>query len=209
MKLVSVANLASYIGFDAGVASAQMETATEVATQTIIGVLNTDLELAAVADQFYILPTGSLPLGRAWRTRLALSRGFIQGPVEITFGSALNDLSLSANSYDNTFIAVDRDLGGIVITGPDLRGQFVQVSYVAGFDLDETAPGQFASDALPEWLVEAAQMAAVATLDETYPDLRFDKGQGAKESAASMRRGMAARLQGKLRYFPSATHPIG
>ena len=204
MKLVTVTDLAKYIGFDPGVASDKLDTATEAATQAVIGLLQTELERAAVVDDFYVLSTGSLPIGATYRTRLALSRGFITGPVTMTFGSTLDDLALAPSPIDPASIKLDADLGGIVITGPDLRDRFIRVSYVAGFDEDD---GLF--NDLPEWLVEVAMMAAVASLDTTQPDLRFDKGQGAKESALSLQRSIIARTASKVRYFPNSTRPIG
>lgn len=204
MKLVTVTDLAKYIGFDPGVASDKLDTATEAATQAVIGLLQTELDRAAVVDDFYVLSTGSLPIGATYRTRLALSRGFITGPVTMTFGSTIDDLALAPSPIDPASIKLDADLGGIVITGPDLRDRFIRVSYVAGFDEED---GLF--NDLPEWLVEVAMMAAVASLDTTQPDLRFDKGQGAKESALSLQRSITARVAGKVRYFPNSTRPIG
>lgn len=209
MKLALVGDLAKAIGFDQGVATDKLETAVETATQTLIGLLRTEFDLAAVVDDFYVLSTGSIPIGSTYRTRLALSRGFISGPVTITFGRSLDALASSPGMVEAGRISVDRDKGGIVITGPDMRDTFIRVSYVAGFGAEEDDPTTYEQTELPDWLKEVAVMASLASLDSTHPDLRFENGNGAKESAASMTNSVVGRLGSKIRYFPSATHPIG
>lgn len=209
MKLVTVNDLADYIGFDAGVASNKLDSAVEAATQALIGCLLTEFDRVAVVDDFYILSTGSLPIGSTYRTRLALSRGFIVGDVTMIFSHRLEDLTTDFSPVDPGWVKVDAEKAGVVITGPDLRDCFVRVSYTAGFEADDSDPTLYDQGQLPEWLKESALMLSVAYLDSSHPDLRFEKGSGAKDSANAMRAAVNHRIAGKVRYFPSATNPIG
>jgi hypothetical protein len=56
MRLGTVADLAQAIGFDPGVRTPELQGAVEAATQNVIASLGTELDRAAVVDQFYILP---------------------------------------------------------------------------------------------------------------------------------------------------------
>lgn len=202
MRLGTLENLQKAIGFDPGVQEAELKSAIDAATQNLIGLLRTELDRAAVTDTFYVLPSGSLPIGSEWRTRLALSRGFVDGIATVTYGSLVTDI---LTPVDLTTIVVDQEKGGVVITGPDLRSQYVKVDYTAGFDADDDDPEAYAG--LPSWLDEVATMAAIAALDTMSPGVRgLDN---AEDAARGVQRQIMQRIGSKIRYFPSATHPLG
>jgi hypothetical protein len=203
MRLGTVADLAQAIGFDPGVRTPELQGAVEAATQNVIASLGTELDRAAVVDQFYILPSGSLPVGNEYRTRLALSRGFVDGPVVLTYGPLLTDISLG---IDNTSVVVNAEKGEIVITGPDLRGQYMEASYTAGFEPDANDSDVYGG--VPEWLTEIATLAAMMALDANTPDVRFEKGDQGLSSARNLQRQIQTRISTKARFFPSATHPL-
>lgn len=204
MRLGKVSDLAEAIGFEPGVQTAILRSAMEAGTQNLIGLLRTDLNRAAVVDQFHILPVGSLPIGSSFRTRLALSRGFIVGTVVITYGEGLTELT---NQIGLTSVVVDAEKGGIVINGPDLRGQYMEVSYTAGFLEDPQDEGVLTG--VPSWLDELATLAAMAALDQNTPSARHEKGKDAVNSSKALNDQVVTRAGSKLRYFPSATHPLG
>jgi hypothetical protein len=207
MKLVAAADVTSSIGFDTGVQSDVFDAAVEAATANLKAMLRTELDRAAVVDTFYILPTGSLPTGSVYRTRLALSRGFVTGAVTVGYASTLDDLSISPVALGGSACLLDAEKGGIVITGPDLRNTFLTVSYMAGFDTDPGDADLYTG--VPTWLTDIARLAAIQYVDGSFPDIRFVKGEGAAASAKALMGQMAARLASKIRYFPSATHPLG
>lgn len=209
MQLGKVSDLAEAIGFEPGVQTAVLRAAVEAGTQNLIGLLETELDRAAVVDQFHILPVGSLPIGSSFRTRLALSRGFIVGAITITYGTDLTELT---NVIGLTSVVVDAEKGSVVINGPDLSGQYLEVSYTAGFLEDPEDEGVLMG--IPSWLDELATLAAMAALDQNTPAARHEKGKngaygGAAFAAKALTAQVVARAGTKLRYFPSATRPLG
>jgi hypothetical protein len=132
-----------------------------------------------------------------------LSRGFVDGPVVLTYGPLLTDISLG---IDNTSVVVNAEKGEIVITGPDLRGQYMEASYTAGFEPDANDSDVYGG--VPEWLTEIATLAAMMALDANTPDVRFEKGDQGLSSARNLQRQIQTRISTKARFFPSATHPL-
>lgn len=204
MRLGSLVDLQKAIGFDPGVHEDVLTSAVEAGTQNLIAILETELDRATVVDQFYILPTGSIPLGRDWRTRLALSRGFVDGSVVVQYGSMLTEINMPVSG---TSVLVDNQKGAVTITGPDLRNQYITVSYTAGFAEDPDNPGSLLG--VPKWLDEVFVMAAMAALDSNNPTIRHDDTAAAAASAKALNAQVMSRVNSNLRYFARATRPIG
>jgi hypothetical protein len=211
MQIGTVEALARSIGFDPGVETAVLESAVSAATQRLVALLGTELEQAAVTDRFFVLANGSLPQGSVYSTRLALSRGFVQGSVTLSYGSVLTAITVP---LDTTMINIDYEKGGIVIIGPNLSGQYISASYTAGFAADPENSNRYAG--LPSWLTDVATLAAMAALDSNSPNTRYPDGKNsrnswrdAQASVASLMQQVVSRLGDKVRYFPNATRPIG
>jgi hypothetical protein len=205
MQLGTVDDLARAIGFDPGVQTTELRAAVEAGTQNVIAALGTELDRAAIVDQFYIRPGGSIQLGGQFRTRLALSRGFIDGPITLLYGSVLTDISLSFDS--TTSIIAHEEKGEVIITGPDLTGQYIAASYTAGFSPDTSDDTVYGG--VPEWLTEVALIGAMYSLDANQPSVRFDKAPGdARSSANALRAQMLNRIGSRARFFPNANRPL-
>lgn len=202
MRLGTVADLAQAIGFDPGQRTLELEAAVDAATQNVVAALGTELDRAAVVDQFYILPNGSLPVGELFRTRLALSRGFVEAPIALLYGGVPSDITLALDAT----VVTNFEKGEVVITGPDLRGQYLTASYTAGFNPDASDDQMYGG--VPDWVTEVATMAAMAALDANTPDVRFEDEAAAQQSAKNLQRQIQARLGTKARFFPNATHPM-
>lgn len=201
MKLIDASRVAGRIGFEPGVQAGLIASATAAATPALAGLLRTEFDRASVVDDFYVLSTKSLPLRRdVYRTRLALSRGFVQGPVALSYASARGDLDVNPYLIESGHFAINAELGTIIVTGPNLQDTFVRATYVAGFAEDTANPGSYA--AVPDWLKDAAEMQAIIELDtlgvETAKDLRGNE----------LSRRLGISLGSRIRYFPAATYPI-
>lgn len=209
MKLIQVASLATHIGFDAGVQTAVLESMIEAATHNLIGLLYTEFDRATVTDQFYVQQNQSLEILGGFRTTLALSRGFVVGSVAIEYGPTHDEISGAPVVLDPSYVILNEDKGELVVTGIDLRDQFINATYTAGFTEDGSDAGYYTPAQIPTWLAEAAIYASAIALDTTRPDFRFEKGQGAKESITGMTKALMNRVAAKIRYFPSAVRPLG
>lgn len=209
MRIGSVDALARAIGFDPGVRTAELEAAVNLGTLNLVGELGTELDRASVMDTFYITPGGCLPVGTLYRTRLALSRGFVDGDVTLTFG--MLPTALISSFPVDTLITVNKEKGEVVITGPDLTNQYVGASYTAGFDVNPDDPETYTG--LPGWLEDIGLLAAMAALDNNQPVVRYDlknrqSVMEAQASAKSLQAQVTGRLLSKARYFPNAVHPL-
>jgi hypothetical protein len=203
MRLGSVSELARAIGFEDGVQADVIESAMEAATQTLIGMLQTELDRAAVVDVFHILPSGSLPIGDQYRTRLALSRGFVEGELTLLYGSLASEITAEV---DMDTVVTNLEKGSVVITGANLSGQYISVAYTAGFEPDETDADKYGG--VPVWLDEVAVLAGMAALDQNSPATRHEKSSEAMASAKALNAQVSARVASKMRYFPSASRPL-
>jgi hypothetical protein len=171
----------------------------------LIGELGTELDRAAVTDQFFIPPGGSLHMGSMYRTRLALSRGFVDGPVTILFGAYMTGITTSLGG--DASVVVNNEMGEVVITGPDLQQQYVSVSYTAGFNVDPEDSEVYVG--IPEWLTDIARVATMAALDSNSPGVRYpDDAKGAAASALALQKQVSGRLSSKARYFPNSNRPL-
>jgi hypothetical protein len=209
MLIGSVDDLARAIGFDPGVRMGELEAAVRTASLNLVAELGTELDRAAVVDQFYIIPGGSLQLGGLFRTRLALSRGFVDGAVTLLFGSDLQ--VVTTNLPSTATVIVNAEKGEVVITGPDLNNQYISASYTAGFDVDPDDDSRYGS--LPGWLTDVAVTAAMAALDSNSPQLRYDLKSRqslleAQASAKALQAQVASKLSTHARFFPSHNQPL-
>lgn len=204
MRLVSATKVASSLGFDPGVQESVFAGAVLSATSSLAAMLRTAFDRAIVQDTFYILPNQSLPFARnVFRTRLALSRGLVQSISVLSYASSLEGLTGGSVNIESRYTTINMEKGEVVITGPDLRDQFVTVTYTAGLTVD----GENNYEDVPGWLAELARQQAIIEIDIVAPTLRSD--EGTDRSVEEMRRDMENRASRHIRYFPNAVRPIG
>lgn len=218
MKLASYDRFRKAISFDQGVQQDALEAALDRATAVISGDLrNPSFDRASFTDTFYInrhsclvYTTGTardryLDLssgGGGYRTRLALSHGFLSAAATATWSGSWEGLSDDPTSIAAGGIITDLVKGEVQIVGTDLRDCYVRVAYTAGF----LASGSV-YQSVPEWLQSAAVTKATSLLDQSNPSLRHENG--AERIIKELELSYVAQINSRVRYFPSATHPMG
>jgi len=205
MRLIPASKVASFIGFEEGVNSSEIEQATDSASEQIIALLGTELDaVVGRVDTFYVPPSMSLrQADNIYRTRLALSRGFLTSLPVARMGLVYPSIETDGELLGAETMAVNMQKGELVLSGADMNGMYVRVMYDAGYEVTD---GEFDVDALPNWLVQATILQAVILLDSMHPKMRMESG--ADKSVAQLNKTLAAILTSKQRYFPSAVHPI-
>lgn len=178
----------------------------------------TSLHLAAVlrtefdkvigqVDQFWVDPTERPFTGDMMK--LFLSRGFVNGSVDIKLASTLDELA-DETSLDQENIKLDAQRGLILVSDWEFNGLprierfhmerfFGQVTYNAGFDVGEVEFGE-EYVGVPSWLKELATQMALGIHREGCTD---------KEAACKCAGpGFMALMEKYVRFYPSALKPL-
>jgi len=208
MLLTTVAQIVHQLGFDpmtdVGFA---VQTTLDAADAMLSSMLNTEFEQATVVDTFYVKePKGQD--GSSVESEFRLSRGLVSSLTSVLVASQPNVFNVPASVVDITAnVILDADRGIIRDFQTRYRRQFVQVTYVSGFDTDPTSgtpPTSYLLSEVPDWLQNAARlMALIAVADNaalSEAQLKLD--------VKTMGFQLAALLARKLRYAPSAFLPL-
>lgn len=209
MFVVSVATLRSALQFDdMAKVNAACAAALTSATEALASELRTALEAGAAVDTFYVRPGAGLRFGsgmaEVWRARLALRYGFVTGTPVIAYAPSLATLTSAPTTLAADQYILHAAKGELILEGPDLRNQYVRVTYNHGFPADAGDAAAFDQALIPEWLRQAALTYAIMSLRERNPDL-----VGEEAAKASDRKTEAFGLVTQhVRYFPNAIRPI-
>jgi hypothetical protein len=209
MKLATVASVQHLIAFDSGLQSIEdaIDTALEEATAFLRTELRTPFDrVASVTDLFFVEKT--LKVGTDWRTRLALSRGFIQsGTVTYLKATSYADLLDGVTEDVAEFATINRDLGTVNFHGVEFVNRFIQITTpAAGFEVSAGDTSLYKQDQVPDWLKAAARLQAVVSLDATNPTLRHEQAQ--PRLVEDMMRRVANLIAPHKRYLPQYMSPV-
>lgn len=185
-----------------------IETATtsalHAATQEIGTMLLADFDAGDYVEDFPMF--AMVKMGPCYQATLALGHGFVTGTpvvqVATTYAGLADGEVIAAENYK-----LDAEKGGIVlISTSDLVGQFVRVTYSAGFEPDDVDEELFAN--VPEWLQLAATKLGMAGLIEVAPDLAGNNSGEAGRKPEEIRKTAYRMIEKKMRYFPSPIRPM-
>lgn len=209
MKLVSYTAVRKAMGFDAGVQQEAIESAIDRATEIVaVDVRVPSFERKTYTDRFYVTRSDCLEYAYGtYLTRLALAAGFVVSPLTSATVTAAGGTAamVSTESYALTY-----DLDGVkgeLVCTQDLRDCFVDVTYSAGFEAEETDATLLNQAQVPGWLQQMALLQALILLDSTNPTLRHEKTRDASDAVKQNREAYTAILSGRVRYFPRAVYP--
>jgi hypothetical protein len=213
MYLASVADLRSQLGFDdmtdINTAIGDALDAAEVQLQSI---LRTEFRQATLTDQFYIQETPRL--GRAVKTELLLTRGFLQAQPTSIIVNEISPIFLTA--FDEVQAMYGGQAGPLpnFIFGMELghgidttnwyNSTYINVTYTAGFPPDTNTPDSYLISSVPQWLQQGAKLLALMLLADAAPvteaGIVIDKKMTEQQARLL--------LQRKIRYKPNALDPF-
>ena len=207
MLLTTVAQIVQQLGFDpmtdVGFA---LQTTLDAAEAMLASQLNTSFEEATVVDTFYVKEPHVMD-GSYVESQFRLSRGLV---TSITSVLTANQPSLftTTGSFVNVTpnVVLEKDKGVVRDFTTNYRRQFVQFTYVAGFDTDPTSgnpPTSYMISEVPDWLQNAARLTALIGVAD---NAALSEAQ-IKLDVKTMQLQLAALLSRKLRYAPSAFLP--
>ena len=208
MLLTSVANIVEQLGFDpmtdVGFA---VQTTLDAADAMLQSQLNTDFEMAAYVDTFYVRRPGLLD-GPHMESEFRLSNGLVTSIVSVLVASQPGVFGTPSSATDVTAnVIVEKDKGVVRDFTTPYSRQYVQITYTAGFNVDPTSgspPTSYLLSEVPDWLQNAARlMALIGVADNaaiTEAQIKLD--------TKTMGLQLSALLARKLRYAPAALLPL-
>lgn len=209
MRLATYDKVRKFMGFDSGVHQEVIEAAIDNVTGAIAADIRCeDFNAASRTDLYYVTGAACLRFAsEQYRTRLALSAGFVTSSVVVKWGPSPE---LVATNTITTGVLLNAEKGGVIVTGTDLRDCYVQVTYTAGF-ATEANPNQttYLQSAVPEGLIQASILRAVSMLDAANPTLRHDDPAEASRASKELAQQASLLMAPYVRYFPSDLRPLG
>lgn len=209
MRLATYDKVRKFMGFDSGVHQEVIEAAIDSVTGAIAADIRCeDFSTASRTDLYYVTNMACLRFSHnQYRTRLALSAGFVTSAVTVTWGTTPE---LVEDNAVTTGVLLNAEKGGVIITGLDLRDCYVQVTYTAGFGT-EASPNQttYLQSSVPDGLIQASVLRAVSLLDASNPTLRHDNPDEAARASKELAEQAALLMAPYVRYFPSDLRPLG
>jgi hypothetical protein len=202
MLLASVAKIQEELGFDAEMLNiaAAITGALHGAEAFLAAFLDTNFERDTVTDTFYVT-SPTLYDGVISQTEFRLSNGLVQLIALAEF----NGLNSWPSGFDiSPGLILKSEKGVVVDTSTNYNRQFVQISYVKGFEADTEDAESYKVDQVPRWLKEAAKLYALVSL-ETHPAL---EQAGIRQDTRAMRNQLSGMLAPYRRYAPTALLPI-
>lgn len=189
-----------------------VEGAIRAATASMVGTLRTELDAATAREDLFRVTESGAREGFTHH-ELILSRGFVSDVTTANFLAVsaphirqLDDVSirtdLRAFAFETTedTLSIDAERGLVSVDDVDLKGQIVRMTYNAGFSVDTDDE----YEATPNWLVEAAYLAAAIALDAN-PIIRRD--DEAEAQLNKLQRQLDVIVQSHVRYAPRALRP--
>lgn len=214
-RLISLATVLDRLSFSADSADIQdaVDGAIRAATKMLASQLRMEFDRATRTDHFQVRETGVR--GGFGENRFLLSGALLadtssSGLPAVAEGAYknLDDTSLrwDLRAYETDVVEdlllAHSESGLVTIRDVDLKGKWVRFGpYEAG--LEEDTDGDYES--VPDWLSEAAYLAAAIALDAN-PIIRRDEESGAQ--VRQLRADLADMIQTHVRYEPRAHRPI-
>jgi len=214
MYLASVSDLRSQLGFDDMTdINAAIGDALDAAEMQVASILRTEFNQVNVMDTFFISDTRRI--GRAVKTEILLTRGFLQSQPTSVITNQISPIFLTAfdevqSQYGGTggpipnFI-FDLEKGHAIDSTNYYESTYINVSYTAGFPFDPTTPDSYLISAIPQWLQTGVKLVALLLLADsavvTETGIVIDKKMTERQADLV--------LQKKIRYKPNALDPFG
>jgi hypothetical protein len=222
MYLAAVADLRSSLGFDDMTdINDAIGAALDAAETQLASVLRTEFGQVNVVDTFFIEET--MRMGRAVKTELLLSRGFVSSQPISLIVNQISPIWLSA--FDIVQANYNASGGGQIIGGlpgptPNFvfslekghgvdatnfyEATYISVAYVAGFATDPDTADSYLISSVPQWLQNAAKLMALILLADaaviTESGIVIDKKMNEQQ--------LRLLTQPKVRYKPLALDPF-
>ena len=214
MYLAAISDLREQLGFDDMTdINTAIGDALDAAETQLASILRTEFNQVTVTDQFYIEDTPRQ--GRAVKTELLLTRGFLIGQPTSIIVNEISPISLTAfdlvqanyggnaGPLPNFIFGLEKGHG--IDTTNFYNATYINVTYTAGFEPDPTTPDfSYLISSVPKWLQNAAKLLALLLLADnaviTEAGITIDKRLTEQQ----------ARLlcQPKIRYKPLALDPF-
>lgn len=212
MRLASVQTVRELLRFDSMAKSdAAFSAALDHATEKLGAELRTTFNRETLSEVFYVRPGAGFVSGyhadSVFRFRFALKKGFLTANATAVYAASLKDLDENTVTALQTYeLRTDLTKGEVTVIGPNLRNQYVKITYTAGFvavGADYTVPSEHG------WLQEAARGYAIAYLYTTTPEIIAGDDSGGASSGAKVIAEEAKNVAHKhVRYFPDAIRAV-
>lgn len=170
MFLASVQVIREQLGFDdMPDINAAIEMALNSAEAQIASLLGTQFERTQRIDTFWVRRPGFID-GAHVETQFRLSQGMLAPDPQIVVAAAPSLLP-TGRSLSGT--RVDLEKGVVTDWQTRFNGEYVEISYTAGFEAEMTSDanpvptGSYKLDQVPAWLQEAAKLKALCHLANT------------------------------------------
>ena len=161
MLLAAVADIRSQLGFDDMTdVNAAISMAMDAAELMLASRLNTEFGKGTFVDMFYVRSPPFID-GQAVETQFRLRRGLISSLTSVIWSQQLSSFGDTSATTDVTVNAVLHPDKGIVKDFTTrYERTYVQITYVAGFDLDTSVspPVSYLLTEVPDWLQNAAKL---------------------------------------------------
>ncbi len=161
MLLAAVADIRSQLGFDDMTdVNAAISMAMDAAESMLASRLNTEFGKGTFVDMFYVRSPPFID-GQAVETQFRLRRGLISSLTSVIWSQQLSSFGDTSATTDVTVNAVLHPDKGIVKDFTTrYERTYVQITYVAGFDLDTSVspPVSYLLTEVPDWLQNAAKL---------------------------------------------------
>ena len=161
MLLAAVADIRSQLGFDDMTdVNAAISMAMDAAESMLASRLNTEFGKGTFVDMFYVRSPPFID-GQAVETQFRLRRGLISSLTSVIWSQQLSSFGDTSATTDVTVNAVLHPDKGIVKDFTTrYERTYVQLTYVAGFDLDTSVspPVSYLLTEVPDWLQNAAKL---------------------------------------------------
>jgi hypothetical protein len=205
--LAAVADIRSQLGFDNMTdVNAAISMAMDAAESMLSSRLNSEFDKGTFVDTFYVR---SPPFkdGPAVETQFRLRRGLISSLTSVIWSQGLAGFGTPASETDVTAVVnLHPDKGVVKDFTTRYERAYVQVTYVAGFDLDTTAtpPVSYDLRQVPDWLQNAAKLLTLIGL----VDAPIMSEAGIKLNAKMLTDQFNTLTSIHLRYAPISVLPL-
>jgi hypothetical protein len=171
MQLAMVSDIREKLGFDDMTdINFAISMAMDSVEPQLAATLNTEFDRGTFVDTFYV----SAPRfrdGQAVETQFRLRRGLVQSVTSVLTCADVTAFGDSASVVDVSAVAnLSADKGVIKDFKTHYARQYVQVTYVAGFDPDGCSgspPTRYLLSQVPAWLQEATKLRTLLALADS------------------------------------------
>lgn len=216
MKLVPSSAILSALGFeDMPDINEAVDMSLHMATQILARHMDTNFDIEAVEDVFYVPPYFKAEPDGFTHTVLRLSRGFVAG-TPVVQGSnypGFDDYeivqTMRCESEDGRQKGIMKDYQTSYVSGNRTRlfaapGPYIKVQYGSGFLTDPLDLQLYLQAQVPDWLKELAKMQTLMLLSQNPLVVQAQVAQPTE----ALQHTFSAILSKHQRFYPSALIPL-